>query len=53
MHADSTYRQKKVQGGSLIRAFFFAENYISEQCANLVEYGIYSLHICINVNVKR
>ena len=39
MHADSTYQKKKVQGGSLIRAFFFAENYISEQSANYVEYG--------------
>ena len=26
--------KKKVQEGSLIRAFFFAENYISEQSAN-------------------
>ena len=38
VHAYSTY-QKKVQGGSLNRAFFSGQNDVSEQSANLVEYG--------------
>ena len=31
----------KVQGGSVIAAFFFAHNYVSEQFGNYVEYDIY------------
>ena len=31
----------KVQGGSVIAAFFLAHNYISEQFGNYVEYGKY------------
>ena len=30
----------KVQGGSVIAAFFWAHNYVSEQFGNYVEYGI-------------
>ena len=30
----------KVQGGSIIAAFFLAHNYVSEQFGNYVEYGI-------------
>ena len=29
----------KVQGGSVIAAFFLAHNYVSEQFGNYVEYG--------------
>ena len=39
MHADSTY-QKKSSGGFANYGVFFAENYIREQSANLVEYGM-------------
>ena len=41
VHAYSTkkQKQKKVQGGSVNRAIFFAQNYVGEQSANLVEYG--------------
>ena len=31
----------KVQGGSVIAAFFLAHNYVSEQFGNYVEYGTY------------
>ena len=31
----------KVQGGSVIAAFFFAHNYVSEQFGNYVEYGMF------------
>ena len=30
----------KVQGASVIAAFFLAHNYVSEQFGNYVEYGI-------------
>ena len=30
----------KVQGGSVIAAFFLAHNYVSEQFGNYVEYGM-------------
>ena len=33
----------KVQGGSVIAAFFLAHNYVSEQFGNYVEYGICTL----------
>ena len=32
----------KVQGGSVIAAFFWAHNYVSEQFGNYVEYGIWN-----------
>ena len=31
----------KVQGGSVLAAFFLAHNYVSEQFGNYVEYGTY------------
>ena len=31
----------KVQGGSVIAAFFWAHNYVREQFGNYVEYGIH------------
>ena len=37
VHADSTYqkkKKKKIQGGPLIRAIFFAQNYLSGLSAN-------------------
>ena len=33
----------KVQGGSVIAAFFLAHNYVSEQFGNYVEYGIHKI----------
>ena len=40
--ADKVHKSsKKKKGGvSLIRAIFFGQNYVSEQSANLVEYGM-------------
>ena len=35
----------KVQGVSVIAAFFLAHNYVSEQFGNYVEYGIYQANI--------
>ena len=36
----------KVQGGSVIAAFFLAHNYVSEQFGNYVKYGILNYDVC-------
>ena len=42
----------KVQGGSVIAAFFLAHNYVSEQFGNYVEYGMY-IHIYFHIELYR
>ena len=40
----------KDQGGSVIAAFFWAHNYVSEQFGNYVEYGTY-IHTYIHTYI--